>query len=270
MKIEFDKALLWLVPYLYLVSVMYYWGYWGTFEIDAFNYYAVSDLVKGVTAPAGIIIVYCLLLIVSFLAPGLTDTIAKDKSIWIKLLILFIITILTSIAVHYFNKLFMTHRVRTEVDDPLNKLNILNLIWYALCFVFSNAICMKINNESFIEVKTFGLQAASIFSVLLFPMHAFTSGKEDAIRIIQNKEFNYIVTDSLQISDKSIYKYLGKTGDFHIVINLQNIKYSIVKLDKLSPLTVEKFSLDDTMSIKRFKAHQKELIIVTPKQFLSK
>ena len=51
MNITIDKALLWLVPYLYLVSVAYYWGYWGPFNIDALNYYPVSDLVKGVTSP---------------------------------------------------------------------------------------------------------------------------------------------------------------------------------------------------------------------------
>lgn len=66
MNISLDKAILWLLPYLYLVSIAYYWGYWGTFDIDAFSYYAVADLVKGVTAPIASALAYSVIAVIVF------------------------------------------------------------------------------------------------------------------------------------------------------------------------------------------------------------
>ena len=71
-----STLLLAFVPYLYVVSVAYYWGYWSAFDLDAFNYYGVSDLVKGVTAPlkqplfirvAGLTVVFALVLLTVWL-----------------------------------------------------------------------------------------------------------------------------------------------------------------------------------------------------------
>jgi len=42
-----DNLLLLFVPYLLMISSLYYYEYWGQFNIDAFSYLETQDLIKG-------------------------------------------------------------------------------------------------------------------------------------------------------------------------------------------------------------------------------
>ncbi|GAA4053143.1 hypothetical protein GCM10022409_45130 [Hymenobacter glaciei] len=94
-----------------------------------------------------------------------------------------------------------------------------------------------------------------VFFACLLPGNAFKTGKDTALRIVQNTEFTYVIAESLVTPKKNFYKYLGKAGDVHILLTLDNSRHIILPVDKLSPFIAEKYSLLDLPSMNRFRKH---------------
>lgn len=263
MKIEFDKALLWLVPYLYLVSVMYYWGYWGTFGIDAYSYYDISDLVKGTISHIGstIYVVGGVLTIILFwdkLGDIIRDAFKSDTPIVVRLTL---IGLLLAFGFTIFAFVHSPRFIKNDdvvLNDSNHELLFYKILSYTIPLVSTMAICLILSKNGSKMDVTYRYCLVAFITTL--PARAFFNGKEQATRIEQNKIFYYIVADSIAAPQKSIYKYLGKTGDYNMLVTLDNSKCIAIALDKLSPLVTERFSVNDTISMQRFKVHQKELI----------
>lgn len=257
MNISFDKALLWGLPYLYLVSISYYWGFWGTFDIDAFSYYAVSDIVKGITAPISTTLVYIVTLIAALLFLNFSEKIMGQRYKLIKVLVagvLVVVTAFFAVTSGFFTKT----RVDTRILD--DKLSAIEYTIYAVSLATATTVLILSIKKDRTKDNIF-YYCALLFGILL-PGRSFITGKETALRIEQSKEFDYVVADSLAGPKQNIYKFLGKTGDYYVLLTYDNIKHIVVPIDKLSPLIVERFSLDDLGSVRRFKAHQKDLAAI--------
>lgn len=245
MKIEFDKALLWLVPYLYLVSVAYYWGYWGSFDIDIFNYYPVSDLVKGVTAPLGgsLVLVTGFGFILFFLKNHFNSTNNSRTSI-----ILSIIGTLSAFAIiSYFKRgdqsVYAFTGLRTKA---------------VICVAVVVALSALIDNRLPETTKlNDAIRGAAVLFLLFLPFQAHLDGLHRALKIQFGQEFDYVVTDSL-MQTEHMYKYLGKAGDYQVLLSQNNNTRIIISSDKLDPLVIERFTLEDSASIRRFNVHKKK------------
>jgi type III secretory pathway component EscS len=109
-------------------------------------------------------------------------------------------------------------------------------------------------------LRTFGI----VFACLL-PARSFITGRETALRVAEDKEFFYTIADSLEVPTKQIYKYLGKAGDYHFMLTQVTNKQVVVPCAKTEVLLIEKFSLDDSVSIRRYQFHQKELAALASK-----
>lgn len=263
MNISLDKALLWLIPYLYLLSVTYYWGFWGTFNVDAFSYYAVSDLVKGVIAPIGTPAALMALLIFGALALIIS---AKTFSNWlitkeIRVITQIVLSIFFAFVFFFcfrFAFAFFVHkRLHTDIDDKNHLIAVLTSLFFVLAVVLS-----FVTAASHAISKSFNYFFTTILYtgfLLYLPCQGFLAGKENAMRISQNKEFDYVIADSLA-GPKGFYKYLGKAGDYHVLVTLDNVKRIIVPADELNPLVIEQYSLDVPASIRRFRFHIKQLV----------
>jgi hypothetical protein len=167
---------------------------------------------------------------------------------------------------------FTEKRINTVIDSGLS--NNTNIAFFAISVLLASIAQLnshQINRAKYYlgfkhpaseeEVKRFidkePKPSSTLFIAVVFtcflPGRSYLTGAENARRIKENKEFDYIVSDSLGNNQKSIYKYLGKAGDYHLLMPLNNTKRIIVPFDKISPLTLENFSLDDPSSIKRFR-----------------
>lgn len=272
MKIEFDKALLWLLPYLYIISVTYYWGYWGILNFDAFNYYAVTDLVKGVILSISIPMLVIVIITIEFLIISLISDFVYGLlrfNLFIRTAIFAIIIsivnyfILPSVL-NYLSKLFIS----IAPDDPDKNLS--NSSLFILIALFLIAFIITIVRSSVSESKIKLSSQWWIFSLMLMPGSAFLEGRDKALIIKQNKRFDYVIKDSLDIHKKTIYKYLGKTGEYYTLMTYDNTKLIVVPTSKLNPLVIESFSILDSASMRRFKMHQKELALSLPQKVLLK
>ena len=270
MNISFDKAILWLIPYLYLVSVSYYWGYWGLFDIDAFNYYPASDLIKGVTSPiVSTLKVTCTILVITLIGRFIFAKLLKKLSIaWQILLIeavflLFSATIVVAVIISY--KIYFTHnlnRIGNKISEGNQSLQL--VFGPYMIFLFAGTLIAYIieSHLEAIDLYSFKyvLRSSGIYFLIILPGQAYFDGLGKAIRIKQGESFNYTIADAIVSPQKKVYKYLGKAGDYHFLLTTDNTKYIIIPTDKLIPLIIENFQATDTSSTRRYKQNIESIL----------
>ena len=257
MKLSFDKALLWFIPYLYLVAICYYWGYWGTLQVDAFNYYDISDLIKGVIIP-----IYSVLLTVILVLP-LTiynEYVAQFLSAKKK----FILIILCYIGFYllYLVMLYLLGFVKVDLQPTKNHHGTVPFIFFTTAGI-SYALALlgaryKPEGEQLDAIQEF-YRFGVLFVILLIPSNAFAMGRTKAHFILENRSFEYVLTEGLASPQKTLYKYVGKVGGFHVLITEDNNKHIIIAADKLSPLVTESFNDEDSVSALRLAFNRKAL-----------
>lgn len=249
MKISFDSALLWLIPYLYVVSIAYYWGFWGALDIDAFNYYEVSDLVKGVTAPLG----NTLFFVVSFsimmlLVEKLIETLAKRN------FIVFLALVLTLLAL-LFSVFWLVMRTARN-NFPAGE----NEFWHHTVWVLAGLIVVANSLNRIVpnEFLSSPLRKTILLFLVALPSEAHMEGRRKSLFIRENATFDYVIADSL-VTSESVFKFLGKAGSYYFLSTIDNQKRIIIPTDKLAPLVLEHYSRKDTVSVARFTATRKRL-----------
>lgn len=257
MKLTFDKAILWLLPYLYLLSILYYWGYWGTFNIDVFNYYAVSDLVKGIISPLRNISSTLLVITIALFAVEWLGSFVKTKTVKVGL----ILSLAASVPLFLF-LLYGIAYVMGSHPDPVHPESLpVYLFLSSVWFYIAARLAMRIYGgmpETFDPIEV--IRILFTICLIVFPSRVFFNAKNEALLIKQNKEFNYIIADSLVGKGRDIYKYLGKVGDSHILLTRDNSKSIIVPTSKIVPLVIESVSLADSASMRRYTANRKSLL----------
>jgi glucan phosphoethanolaminetransferase (alkaline phosphatase superfamily) len=244
---------------------MYYWGFWGTFGIDAFNYYPVTDLVKGITgsiiSPLSFIlsmfIFICAILLLTkiFEKWAWLNRVNNIRQFVISLIIMMPLLLIFIFSVHKING----NRINTTLNGVPEYSELGELLLALLAAVVSFGILFrKIVNHTG-SIQSIMLPFVGVWLALALPGRVLSYGKATALRIKYNKEFNYIVTDSIE-KHKFIYKLLGKTGDYYVLTTLNNSKNIIISVSKIDPIIIENYSLDNSASIKRFRMHIKLLL----------
>jgi hypothetical protein len=246
MKIEFDKAALWLIPYLYLVSVLYYWGYWGTIGIDVFNYYPVTDLIKGITAPLRTSLLLSLVAGIYFIMIKFIVERIKYKNIIPRFWLAGFIILLLNPTKDYIGKL-----VHTAYERLVFNTEIINTSFIFFSVLSAYYINKGSNNKNrILEQIKFSLTCAA----LLLPVQSFCDARKLALATQFNQRFLYNTT--AYITKKAvIYKYLGKTGDYQVFETLNNYKKIIVPVGDLKPFVFEEYSMSNKESLNRFRAN---------------
>jgi hypothetical protein len=264
MKISFDKALLWSLPYLYLVAIFYYWGYWGTFEIDAINYYPISDLVKGVTARLASTLLWTTISFLLYAAYWLflDSGWAKNNPHILRRMFIGLACLCAALVILVL-VLFKMTSPSLPVDQS-SKPFFQQTLAGALPFLV--AVLISFSLETYYIVKK-GMRANSL-RVLTFlymvwlPCNSFVSGKKAAWAVIENKDFDYIVMRGGVMED-GIYKYLGKAGESLFFVTLDNSKHIVATAASINPIVVEHY-LNDRASQRRFRINLRRLISAKP------
>ena len=251
MKLSFDNALLWIIPYLYLVSVGYYWGYWGTLNIDAFNYYDLADLVKGVTAPLGATVLSVGTLgFTVIVLRGSLDRLEERHPGWhTAVLLILLLPLIVSIF-------YIFYLTSTKSASASSQLYIPGLFTGLPGMLIALRIDKRLPK---IGILDGAIRFAAILFVTSLPFYAYDGGRSNAISIKSGTEFDYLISDALD-NHKTIHKFLGKAGGFYFSSTIDNQKRIISSTDKLSPLTIMHYLNADSLSVAQYEALQKSLV----------
>jgi hypothetical protein len=179
--------------------------------------------------------------------------------------------------------------IRAIIASGLRKFYI--LLAFAIIIAMISLICRKINSEhvnpelnklqliagSMVAVVGFfvtiidrrmpdigmfngAIRIVCLLFIILLPGQAYIDGINRALKIKYGRDFDYTISDAIG-HEKKIYKYLGKAGEYHILISMDNIKRIIIPVGDLKPLVLEKFFVDDTASVRLFKNNQRQLVL---------
>jgi hypothetical protein len=240
-----EKSLLLFIPYLIVLSLAYYWGYWGYFNIDAISYYGVQDLIKGFTYALPVVLLLGIMLIViNVLIDQIVLKLRKRFNKWITLVICLIPSI------------FILWLLFDKISD--NKI----LHWesiFILIMVFStilegffkalNSWDWATNNPA----SFFATKWATIFCFVSF-VSSFAYGRDKAMNINDNKYFSYMLltTASDTTKPKQLFKYLGKAGDSHFFLSPDNKEKRIIAASILPTLILHECNVSDSASVRAY------------------
>lgn len=242
MKISFDKILLYLIPYLLIISLCYNNGYWSLFNLNIFQYYQVQDILKAISMPAfrfiGLTTLPVMIIAASMLswseAPIIID---KDKlkkwqrpkrpldkpaetpkwqrliaAITLLAFIACILIIAVSGTIVYLSPYYDESYFIDGYIGTLEEISIARVI--SMCFIIPFAIGIiydiMIEDRSYNDIRIM----MTMMSVFVTFAIAYHFGRLDAYKIILGTDFEYWVNKK-----GKPYKMLGKVDKFYFFSN---------------------------------------------------
>ncbi len=280
MNIKLDKALLWLLPYLYFVATVYHWGYWGTFGIDAFNFYPAAELIKGAAAFTGDSLLFTFLICI--LVCGIMYTNDKFEYAYI----LWIVPIILVIPLVVWLNQYLPSTKPAATSTSSESFRWLRIILTLLSTFIAIAISELPNGRNLFVNKKLrkkgpfkyakqnengplmnSVRFTGVLFICLIPSQVYVDALVKASYIEQNKAYDYVVAEHAnEVLPRGIYKYLGKAGEYYVLLTKDNFKQIMLPSDKLVPLYVEHYDSLDKESKARFTFHTEQLKIVVPLQ----
>ena len=254
--IDFVKSTAFILGYLFAVATAYYLSFWGYFDIDAFQFISVEDIIKGIAYPLrfadiGIIFIF-LFFSVLYVAIGLTKF---DKSTKRFLIVLLLLLIVPAVAVLYYFKY--------SDASPLAGLAITALLTMLLIVIYLivDDAYQEDKNKAEENGRQFTDEHPSIvfrnfivsFSLIFFPINAIIAGQVNARDIHDGKKFNYVMCQDLP-KDKIKIRYdllvfLGAVSEKYIFINKNESERFIIDKSELPALRVSHYDINNKETV---------------------
>lgn len=243
-----EKGLLLLIPYLIVLSLAYYWGYWGYFDIDAVSYYGVQDLIKGFayTLPAVLTVGVAILVgsqTLDFYLTVLQKRFNKPvaRVLYAIPFIAFILLVFSDIISDSAGD-WVGPVVVTVIVLGLSEV-LLNVIGGYWAWAIANAV-------SFFFVKWL-----VVFSIVSF-VSSYSYGRNEARSISKNRRFPYaqLALSLDSVKEMRPFKYLGKAGDYYFFISCDNTEKRIVSAQTIPTLVLHQYDRNDSASTRAYRA----------------
>ncbi|MBH8567322.1 hypothetical protein KB206_00385 [Microvirga sp. STS02] len=243
-----EKSLLLLIPYLIVLSLAYYWGYWGYFDIDAVSYYGVQDLIKGFaySLPAVLTVGIAILAgsqTLDFYFTALRKRFKKPVA-----------RTLYGIPFIAFIFLIFSDNVPESAGDWVGPI-VVTVIVLGLSEVLLNVISGYWDWAITNPIPFFFVKWLVVFSIVSF-VSAYSYGRNEARSISKNRHFSYsqlaLSPDTAQA--KRPFKYLGKAGDYYFFISWDNKERRIVAVQTIPTLVLHDYDKNDSASIRTYHA----------------
>ncbi|SHL26242.1 hypothetical protein [Hymenobacter psychrotolerans] len=272
-----DKLLLLFVPYLIIVSCLYYYGYWGTLGIDIFPYMGVEDLIKGVAFPlrislirlaffAGLIILLCYAIYRDEVSEASEKQAAdststkkemsgKSRSIQI------LISLIISILFIYYIYLSATdaydmatgNYIKTGIPSFVSFLLLFAIMLITDRIAISQGYAFQTHIEhgkiihNNIPKSTFVF--TSIFIIIFLIPYSFITGYYDARDITEYRQYSYVKRPAFQDNEQlnkryNSLLYLGKFGDYHFFSTVDQKQRIIINSDSLPTLLLYHYNVE--------------------------
>jgi hypothetical protein len=246
--IEFIKSTAFILGYLFAVATAYYLSFWGYFDIDAFQFISVEDIIKGIAYPLrfadiGIICIFAFFSAL-YAIIGLTKFDKSTKRVLITILSLLILP--AASVLYYF---------KYSDASPLAGLATTALITMLLIVIYLivDDAYQEDKKKAEDDGKEFTDEHPSIafrnfivsFSLIFFPINAIIAGQVNARDIHDGKKFNYIMHQDLP-TDKIKTRYdllifLGAVSEKYIFINKNESERFIIDKSELPVLRIHHF-----------------------------
>ena len=232
-----------LLTYLFMCGVLYLIGFWGTFNIDAFNLITVYDIPKSFVFPFLISQAF-------FFANFITGSIANfdddredqrflitiDKKLpLIKKIPLAFLTSINMWVIYIFTFSIFIFK------DPFHN----TLYWTIVSLTTSYYLLYKFVNipeyKDLIKSEVLRLYLAHI--LIFFPISCFSTGKIISLRIYENKEIRkikiYSTNNNSATSDTTSFKFLGFISDNFIYSSMDNKKTYILNKNSVDGIELQ-------------------------------
>jgi hypothetical protein len=254
--IDFVKSTAFVLGYLFAVATAYYLSFWGYFDIDAFQFISVEDIIKGIAFPLRYADVGILGIIVFFLIVYTMVALSKfDKPTKRFLIGLLLFHVAPAALVLYYFKY--------SNASLLAGLAITGLLTMLIIVIY--LIADDAHGESKKKVvdakKTFTDKHPSIefrnfivpFALIFFPINAIIAGQVNARDIFDGKKYNYMLHQDLP-KDKINMRYdylifLGAVSEKYIFINSNESERFIIDKSELPVLRIHHFDASNKETV---------------------
>ena len=202
--------------YFVSVSVLYLWGYWGTFDINIIEFLSVTDVVKLAAYPVGsALILFAIGVVVGELHNSSGRALPEGGG-----------------------REGLIGRFLNRHGTPVSALYLIVCVlvylfmpekWTLLPLLISWPVSVAMLRLEF--VRTYlpdRFRASIVFLATMFPLIAYGTGVRDAEHILDGKKYKYVRVGS------SVLKYVGHASDNLFFITSDNAAIVIKKLDQIA------------------------------------
>lgn len=221
---NFKSKYLWLIaPYSLFAGILFTWGYWSTFKINAFEYASINNAIMASLIPISSSIIF--LIVGASIGVYCSHQNAQANQIskpprnnmskmdWG----IFILFFLPSILVFVLTKNEGTR--------------------WVISLIYASAIpsSILIKSEVLADITPTFLRSVLLFIVCSLPFYSFASGKSEAFKIINNTEYKFIEIE------KTKYKYIGYLQGKTFFTNIENDEILILEDGNEKSMTLKKY-----------------------------
>ena len=249
-----------VLGFLFAISTAYYLSFWSHFDVDALQYMAVEDIIKGVAYPlrfmglwlAGLIV----LAVVTLATIDILTSSLPIKYSKISLGVFMGYTLLVGIfyTLTYFNKI--------QADKDITS------IGSSFLFSFFFAFIYWLTDKKYDQEKTAASQAQQtyskihpavsisnklvIFLFIFLPISAIIAGQTDAKKILNKEQYDYVMAsdlpkDSVRLAPPYLL-FLGAAGEKYIFADTAQSERLIIDKEELKTVRIHHFDQNDSSS----------------------
>jgi hypothetical protein len=209
---NFKSKYLWFfAPYFLATGILFIWGYWSSFKINAFEYASINEAIMA-----------------SFIPLASTFILA-----------------LIGASIGIYSSQQDKQSTYNSAQTHTNKMSPMDWVIFTFCFLPAVILFVITENEglrwtmsltllsaipaSYIlksnfltDISPSYLRSFLIFILCCTPLLSFSTGKSEAIKILNNSEYKYIEHEGAK------YKYVGHLQGKTFFVNLTNEKILII------------------------------------------
>ena len=219
---EYRNKYIWITPpYVFVVGILYLWGYWSSFNINVFEYAELSDLIKVAIIPVGSVFFFILL---GFFLGEVTITpkiakrggentafssiMAKTKWIWI--------------SVYWLIVLFL---IFTDLPGKWIVLPMIGMFFPY--FILKKSLFLS-------EITSDSVRTLMIMSISILPIYSFCEGKQNAVKVLDSVK--YLYTPSIAGLQKA--KYVGHVAGYVFFVSQDNNRVVVQRTNETPLLLI--------------------------------
>lgn len=225
----------WLGPYAIVISTLYLWGYWGSFQVNVLEYISIADIVKAAVYP--IASAFAVFAIGAVLGEAMSPTLNLPPGAgantqvgkWLRRLAPFVVAIYLIAITIYF------------LAGPIEK-------WRVLPVLFAVAVYLPLKSTGILlnELKSDGARSIAVFLLAALVPFAYGRGALEANDLLTGKSYAYADSEmpgtpfpaGAKPSERP--RYVGKANDRYVFFDPVGQSISFIAASEVKSLSLKR------------------------------